>query len=133
MFSQSFEEYLTHLEAFIFALKSAGFTLQLRKCEFFAYQIKYLGHISRPGTIEVEESSTRCLLNVRQLRSSGEIRSFLGILNVYRRFLRNYSDIKELLCELLNVNTLSKELPEFEERQRSTYRALIRRSQNFMC
>eukprot|EP00171_Calliarthron_tuberculosum_P013936 IDg13936t1 len=127
VFSKTYEEHLTHLDQVLTALKGAGVTLQLRKCEFFTDRIKYLGHIIRPGTLEVEEAATRCLRDVRQPTTPGELRSFLGLCNVYRRFVRSYTDIAAPLYELLKgPGLLPKELPPFSEKQERAYRALIK-------
>eukprot|EP00171_Calliarthron_tuberculosum_P022848 IDg22848t1 len=124
--SQNYDDHLVHLDQVLTALRGAGVTLHLRKCEFFIDRIKYLGHIIRPGTLEVEEAATRCLKNVRQPTTPTELRSFLGLCNVYRHFVRNYTDIAAPLYRLLKGNPLPKELEPFSEIEEASYRTLIK-------
>eukprot|EP00171_Calliarthron_tuberculosum_P023134 IDg23134t1 len=126
VFSRNYDEHLVHLDQVLTALKGAGVTLHLRKCEFFTDRIKYLGHIIRPGTLEVEEAATRCLKNVRQPTTPTELRSFLGLCNVYRRFVRSYTDIAAPLYRLLKWTPLPKELEPFSEIEEAAYRTLIK-------
>eukprot|EP00171_Calliarthron_tuberculosum_P022608 IDg22608t1 len=125
VFSKNGEEHLKHLADVLDALHQAGVSLNLRKCSFFTDKIKYLGHVIRPGTLEVEEASTRCLKGLKHPKSYPELRSFLGLCNVYRRFVRGYTDIAAPLYEILKGNPLPKEFPRLNASQERAFRKLI--------
>lgn len=53
--SNSGEDHTRHLDEVLTSLRSAGVSLKLKKCNFFTKTIKYLGHITRPGTLAVKK------------------------------------------------------------------------------
>eukprot|EP00171_Calliarthron_tuberculosum_P007721 IDg7721t1 len=71
-------------------------------------------------------AATRCLKNVRQPTTPTELRSFLGLRNVYCRFVRNYKDIAAPLYRLLKENPLPKELEPFSDIEEAAYKTLIK-------
>ncbi|CDF40830.1 unnamed protein product [Chondrus crispus] len=75
--------------------------LKLRKCEFFVEKIKYLGHVVRPGTLEVDAARTVALEQVRYPQTQTQLRSFLGLCNVYGRFVLHYAKVAQPLNQLL--------------------------------
>ncbi len=58
VFSKTLREHIDHGDAVLTALTEAGVSLKLRKCLIFTDRIRYLGHIIRPGELEVEEAAT---------------------------------------------------------------------------
>ena len=75
--------------------------LKLRKCECFVEKIKYLGHVVRPGTLEIDAARIAALEQVRYPQTQTQLRSFLGLCNVYRRFVPHYAKIAHPLNQLL--------------------------------
>ena len=125
VFSESEEDHIRHLREVLIVLKDTGMSLNLKKCSFFTKHIKYLGHIVRPGTIEVDQASTRCLEGLRPPRTVTELRSFLGVCNVYRRFIRRLTDIATPLNELLEGNPAKNSpIPELTCRQLRSFEEL---------
>ncbi|CDF38512.1 unnamed protein product [Chondrus crispus] len=61
----------------------------------------YLGHVVRPGTLEVDAARTVALEQVRYPQTQTQLRSFLGLCNVYRRFVPHYAKIAHPLNQLL--------------------------------
>lgn len=78
-------------------LKKANMKVQIDKCEFF----KELGFIiSQKGVKTIAEK----LKAIKQFRVPGalkELRSFLGLVNCYRRFIGDYAKLAKPLTNLL--------------------------------
>lgn len=55
VYSKDEEERFKHLDEVLTASRKSGVSLNFRKCTFFMDKIKYLRHIIRPGTLEVEQ------------------------------------------------------------------------------
>lgn len=55
-----------------------------------------------------EEPRAKFLVAAKQLRTQTELRSFLGLVNVYRRFVQNFSDVAAALNALLRKVQPSK-------------------------
>ncbi len=110
------EHLTTFLEEVLRRLDTAGVRLKRKKCEFMLPSIEYLGHrISaeglQPTDSKIKEAPVPA--NVSQLKS------FLGLLNYYGKFVPNLSSILSPLHSLLHKQrswTWSKEQQEAFDR-----------------
>ena len=93
VFSRGVNEHLRHLERVLALLQEAGATLRLAKCSFFQRQVKYLGHIIRPGRLAIHGKNLEALAKALPPKNKTQVRSFLGMCNVYRRFIRDFTRI----------------------------------------
>jgi RNase H-like domain found in reverse transcriptase/Reverse transcriptase (RNA-dependent DNA polymerase)/Integrase zinc binding domain/Integrase core domain/Chromo (CHRromatin Organisation MOdifier) domain len=93
IFSPDRETHLAHVDEALSLLRHAGLSLKLRKCRFFSEAVDYLGHVIRPGRLGVAEKNTESLRDAAPPRTQTEMRSFLGLCNVYRRFVPKFSAI----------------------------------------
>ena len=82
VFSRSIEDHFKHLGKILAILKEAGLSLKLKKCNFFTKIIDYLGHVIRPGKLEVAEKNTAALQGFKEPTTQTQLRSFLGMCNV---------------------------------------------------
>ena len=107
IFSRDVDEHLRHLESVLKLLQEAGATLRLPKCHFFKEQVKYLGHILRPGKLAIYGRNLEAINKAIPPKTKTQVRSFLGMCNVYRRFVRGYTKIAHPLNQMVR-----KEQPE---------------------
>ena len=107
VFSKNREDHLRHLEEVFRLLRDAGATLRLKKCEFFKDEVKYLGHVIRPGRLGMLQKNVESIVKAMPPKTKTQMRSFLGMCNVYRRFIKGYAKI----AHPLNRRT-SKDSPE---------------------
>jgi Reverse transcriptase (RNA-dependent DNA polymerase) len=84
------ESHLGHLDEALSLLRQAGLSLNLKKCRFFSETVDYMGHVIRPGLLGVAEKTTDALQTAAPPRTQTELRSFLVMCNVYRRFLPKF-------------------------------------------
>ena len=105
VFSKSRQDHLSHVAEALTLLGNAGLSLKLKKCHFFAETVDYLGHVIRPGRLGVAEKNTNALKAAPLPRTQTELRSFLGLCNVYRRFVPRFSAIAAPLNALLAKGT----------------------------
>jgi RNase H-like domain found in reverse transcriptase len=73
----------------------------LNKFHFFTDTVDYLGHVIRPGQLSVAEKNTAALKVMTHPTTQTELRSFLGLCNVYRRFVKGLFKIAAPLNILL--------------------------------
>ena len=100
VFSKSFEEHLTRLEAVFQRLHQAGLKLKTCKCHFFKQSIKYLGHIISAKGVHTDPDKISTVRDWPVPISAKELLSFLGFVGYYRRFIRNFSQIAHPLYEV---------------------------------
>ena len=106
-------------------LGDAGITLKIIKCLFFSDPIEYLGHIIKPGKLEVDLANTASLREANPLTTKTEIRSFLGLCNVYRRFVENFTELAQPLNRLLQKGHPGKF--GLDEEQMNSFKMVIER------
>ena len=126
IFSRDIESHFRHVEEVLMALQRANITLKLRKCDFFTEKIRYLGHIIEPGKLKIDEAVVAPLREAKHPMSKTELRSFLGLCNVYRRFVKDFSKIAAPLTALL-TNDQPDKWTELTDDQISAFDTLIDR------
>ncbi|XP_058858757.1 uncharacterized protein K02A2.6-like [Acipenser ruthenus] len=95
------QEHLANLEEVLHRLSQSGMRIKKDKCVFQAPEVIYLGHkIDAAGLHPVEEK-VRAISEAPAPKSVTELKSFLGLLNYYGRFLPNLSTVLAPLHKLL--------------------------------
>ena len=95
------EEHLAALEETLSRLERAGLRLQKKKCSFMAPSVTYLGHqIDQHGLHPVADK-VKAIKEAPRPRNKSELKSFLGLLSYYSRFLPNMSTTLAPLYRLL--------------------------------
>ena len=79
IFSNSIEEHIRHVDEVLQALREAGVTLNIEKSKFFTTKVEYLGHIIKPGKLEVDAANTQSLRDAKPPTTRTGLRSFLGL------------------------------------------------------
>jgi len=91
VFSQSAGEHVEHLREVFTALLGAGVSLKAKKCHLFQEEVEYLGHIVGRGKLKVQNKNIRGLKEASPPLCKKDLRSFLGMCNVYLRFVKDYA------------------------------------------
>ena len=95
--------HLQNLAAVLERLETAGIRLKREKCAFMIPEVEYLGHsISAEGVHPVKEK-VRAVMQAPQPRNVSQLRSFLGMVNYYAKFLPNLATLLRPLYDLLQT------------------------------
>jgi RNA:NAD 2'-phosphotransferase (TPT1/KptA family)/transposase InsO family protein len=100
IFSSNFEEHLIHIDKILKALTVAGLKIQASKCYFAQRQIHYLGHILENQCIKPDERKVTTIRNYPKPKTKKQLRSFLGLIGYYRKFIPRHAEIAESLYKL---------------------------------
>ena len=100
VFSETFEEHMTHLEEVFERLQKANLKLKISKCEFMKKQLNYLGHIISDDGISVDSDKVAAVQNMQPPKTIRDVRSFLGMASYYRKYVPNFSKIAKPLNAL---------------------------------
>ncbi|GKB04479.1 putative reverse transcriptase domain-containing protein [Tanacetum coccineum] len=98
--SKTREEHVEHLRLVLELLKREKLYAKFSKCEFWLREVQFLGHVINGNMIHVDPSKIEAVKNWKALRTSFEVRSFLGLAGYYRRFTKNFSKIAKSLTIL---------------------------------
>jgi transposase InsO family protein len=99
------EDHLHNLDLVFKRLESAGLTLKLPKCVFTTPSVEYLGHIIDKDGLHPSPTKVEAIKRAPEPQSVSELKSFLGLLNYYSKFLPNLSIILSPLYRLLQKHT----------------------------
>lgn len=105
IFSKTLEEHKEHLAAVLELLQKAKMFCKISKCHFAQREVSFLGHIVGADGIRMDPAKVRAVQEWPTPTSLTDLRSFLGLANFYRRFVKDYSKIA------LPLTDLTKKLP----------------------
>ena len=77
---------------------------KFKKCEFWLDQVVFLGHVISKAGISIDPSKVEAVVDWARLMNVSEVRSFLGLVGYYRRFMEGFSRIATLLTQLTSKN-----------------------------
>ena len=97
-------QHLQHLETIFLALKKYKLKLKRSKCLFAKNKVDYLGHVISEKGITPNPKKIEAVTNYPTPNNADKLRSFLGLANYYRRFIRNYSELTHPLTILTRKN-----------------------------
>jgi RNase H-like domain found in reverse transcriptase len=80
---------------------NAGVSLKLSKCHFIQPSADYLGPVVHPGKLAVASKNIETIARAEHPRTRTELRSFLGMCNVYRKFVPHFANAAAPLTNLL--------------------------------
>eukprot|EP00257_Ricinus_communis_P017580 XP_015576051.1 uncharacterized protein K02A2.6-like [Ricinus communis] len=104
VYSKTLKEHIQHLRQVFHILKENELYVKKEKCEFAKPEVMFLGHIVGGGKLRMDKAKVQAIEDWEPPRKVTELRSFLGLVNYYRRFIMGYSSIASPLTDLLKKN-----------------------------
>ncbi|XP_050432724.1 uncharacterized protein K02A2.6-like [Adelges cooleyi] len=96
-------EHNARLDQLLKALGSAGLKVRERKCSFLQTAVEYLGHkIDRQGLHTLDKHTT-AIKEAAAPQNRSELKSFLGLVTYYTKFVKNAARILKPLYDLLKA------------------------------
>ena len=105
IFSHSEEEHVKHIELVLSALQSQALHLNMAKCSWGRTSVPFLGHIISATGVSVDPKKIEALKDWLTPTNLREIRAFMGFVNYYRRFVRNFSKIASPIIALTKTTS----------------------------
>eukprot|EP00057_Strongylocentrotus_purpuratus_P015142 XP_011669616.1 PREDICTED: uncharacterized protein LOC105440782 [Strongylocentrotus purpuratus] len=94
-------EHDKHLHEVLAKLQAAGLRLNPKKCQFHLSEFSYLGHCISCNGLSPDDSHVKAILEAPAPTDIGMLRSVLGMINYYAKFVPNYATVVEPLRCLL--------------------------------
>ncbi|UYV83182.1 hypothetical protein LAZ67_23000087 [Cordylochernes scorpioides] len=98
----SIEEHLALLKTIFARLAKYNIKLKKEKCLFLQKEIEYLGHLVTEEGIRPLDHKVQAIQKAKTPTNISELRSFLGLVNFYGKFIPNLPELLKPLHELLH-------------------------------
>ena len=112
VFSSTWAEHIERLRAVFERLRRANLKLGAHKCNLAAREVSFLGYKVTPEGLEPEPKLMEAISKLPPPINVAEVRSFLGLVGYYRRFVKRFSDKAAPLNALLHKEQVWKWTPE---------------------
>ncbi|XP_031422660.1 uncharacterized protein K02A2.6-like [Clupea harengus] len=120
------EEHLRNLEATLQRLKEYGLRVRKAKCEFFKSSVEYLGHVIDAQGLHKAPSKVRAITGAPAPQNVSQLRSYLGLLNYYGKFIPNLASMLKPLHQLLCQDKVWKWTAQCDQVFAQTKEALVK-------
>jgi hypothetical protein len=100
IYNRLWQEYMRHLDEVLIIMEAWSLYAKESKCEFGMTEMIYLGHIISAKGVQVHQEKIRAILDWLTNKNMTELRSFFGLCNYYRRFVRGFSHLGASLTDL---------------------------------
>ncbi|XP_073668194.1 uncharacterized protein [Paramisgurnus dabryanus] len=101
IYSNSWGEHLQHLKSTLQKIQNAGLTLNVDKCEWARQEARYLGYHLGNGQLRPQVDKVEAIRRSPRPTTKKEVRSFLGLIGWYRRFVSDFATLAVPLTNLL--------------------------------
>lgn len=97
IFSKAPGEHTRHIREALTLRQNAGVTLELKKCYLFTKTIEHLGTVIRSKNLENTSHTTEEILGLEEPINFTGLRYFLGLCNVFWRFVQYFARLAAAL------------------------------------
>ena len=113
IFSTSLQEHLDKLKKVFTRLRNSKFKIQLDKSEFLRKEVQYLGHIVSKDGVKPNQDKINAVKSFPIPKTTKMIKSFLGLVGYYRRFIKDFAKITKPMTRCLKKDIKIEHTPEF--------------------
>ena len=97
IFAKDREEHLQRIHNVFEKIKESGLRINPEKCQFLVEKTKFLGYVISKEGIETDKTKIDAIRKFQNPSCIKHLRSFLGLTNYYRKFIKDYSRYAKVL------------------------------------
>ena len=98
--SKDFPSHCEHVEGVLRTLEQFGLTAKPAKVQVGFTSLEFLGHVIGEGSIRPEDSKIQKIVEVPTPQTVKQVRSIMGLLSFYRRYVPKFAEITAPLTDL---------------------------------
>ena len=104
VYGSTVNEVLDNLSVVLGRIADSGVKLKARKCFLFQRETNYLGHVISSKGVKCDPAKVEAVRSWHPMKTTRQVKSFLGMACYYNKFIRNYAEISRPLYDLLVKN-----------------------------
>lgn len=97
-------EHNNNLHEVLRRIQDYNFKIKFEKCEFFSTEVRYLGYVINKQGLKPDPDRISAIQKMPEPQNISELRSFLGAINFYSKFVNNMRALRGPLDELLKTD-----------------------------
>lgn len=101
--SDSYERHLELLKIISDRLRQANIGISPTKCKFMMKRVKYLGMVIDESGISINDEKIRPILDFPAPKSQKQVRSLMGMIGWFRRFVQDFAEMTAPITELTKL------------------------------
>lgn len=101
VFGETIEEHNRNLLKVLTVLRKYNLKLEPEKCHLLKEKLKYLGHIVDKDGMRPTKDNVQAIRDMKRPQTVKDVRSFMGSVNFYGKFIPNVADLRKPLNDLL--------------------------------
>jgi len=98
--AHSDQDHLRSLKTIFQRMREANYFLSKDKCQFLQPSVEFLGHVLSNRGIHTSPKKLEAIQAIQAPKDVSELRQFLGLVNFYGKFVKNFADICAPLYKL---------------------------------
>lgn len=105
IFAENLQEHIENIAKVFDKIREHRLKVQLDKSEFLCKEVNFLGHVITPEGIKPNPTKLEAIRKFPIPTTKKEIKSFLGLIGYYRKFIPNFAKISKELSSKLKKET----------------------------
>jgi hypothetical protein len=123
-YTKDWNHHVSSLQELFERLRAAHLTARPSKCYFGYSSLCFLGHLVGQGQIKPNPEKVETIKNCNRPNNKKQVRSFLGLVGYYRKFIPHFSTIASVLTDMTKKG--APNVVAWSDAAETSFRSLIR-------
>jgi len=98
--SDTWNDYIVHLDSYLSTMQREGITLNVKKCQFAKPKVKFCGEIIGSGTRQPNPEKVLAIKQIAVPETKKQLRGVLGLFSYFRKYVPALAAKSKILSDL---------------------------------